>query len=244
MIDYSVEIKPSKAFEAWDEKEPAFKSLGVDYYKYTHRGFNMTYSKWFEYTTLIEFHEKWQLTKPDVDEFFRVERDSVSRIRALVSGGQTEEALEFLDELATYQTLMEVRRGIMHPETLYREASVFYFDESEDPTKYDEVYAEKKISRWLQDKELINNKELFFSPVSRQIPLAVLQMPTEELESMILQMREMVRTGTTAAVLASERALTLGKLSDTDASTQRNMHLRLEILREYDHLSGLLSKRI
>lgn len=228
------------AFKQCDTKEFAFRSLGVDYYKHTHRGFSMTYAKWFDYSALSEYHDTWQLTEIDVNEFFRVERDSVARIRALVANGQNEEALEMIDELAMYQMLMEVRRNLKHPESLYREASVFYFDESEDPAKYDEIYAQEKIARWIQDKELINDKQLFFSPISALLPLDGLSMNTEELQQTIIQLTNQIQTGTTAAVLTSEKALTLGKLSNTGDSTLKNMHLRLEILKEYEHLSGLL----
>ncbi|OZI09177.1 hypothetical protein BWI93_05370 [Siphonobacter sp. BAB-5385] len=163
MPDFSKETsKASKAFEDCDTKEFAFHSLGVDYYKHTHRGFNMTYSKWFELSTMSEFHDKWKLTAIDVDEFFRVERDSWATIRAMVAGGQQEEALEFIDEAMTYNSLVSIRRLAKHPEALYREASVFFFDQTEDPARYDELYAEEKIKRWIQDPELINNKELFF----------------------------------------------------------------------------------
>lgn len=241
MTDFSNKVSgPSLAFRECDTKEFAFTSLGVDYYQHTHRGFNMTYAKWYDYTAMTEYHDIWQLTQIDVNEFFRIERDSVSRIRALVGSGQLEEAAVFLDELAVYQTLMEVRRGLKHPESLYREASVFYFDQSEDPARYDEIYAQEKISRWLQDPELINSKDLFFSPVSRFIPLDALQMPTEETAMMISQLTQQVQTGTLTAVLASEKARTLGDLSNTNDSTLRNMHLRLDVLKQYEHLSGLL----
>ena len=138
MIDFSSKLSgPSMSFQQCDTKEFAFRSLGVDYYKHTHRGFNMTYAKWFDFSAMSEYHEKWKLTEADINEYFRVERDSVARIRALVSAGQTQEATEFLDELATYQALLGVRRQLKNPESLYLEAIVFYFYQSEDPAQYD-----------------------------------------------------------------------------------------------------------
>lgn len=242
----NINIGPaSKAFTDCDTKEIAFTSLGVDYYRHTHQGFNMTYAKWFDHAAMSEYHTIWRLTEADVNEYFRSERDAIARVRSLVSSGATEEALELLDELATYQAMVAIRRQLKHPEALYREASVFYFDQTEDPTVYDEIYAEEKIKRWLQDPDLINNKALFFSPVSGLLPLDASSTLTEEqIKTMMADMKEVIVTNAVTATLASEKALTLSESNGIADSMRKSMLLRTEILRQYEQLSGYLSSSI
>lgn len=235
----------SKAFTDCDTKEFAFTSLGIDYYRHTHQGFNMTYAKWFDHAAMSEYHTIWRLTEADVNEYFRSERDGIARVRSLVSSGATEEALELLDELSLYQALVGIRRQLKHPEALYREASVFYFDQTEDPTVYDEIYAEEKIRRWLQDPDLINNKTLFFSPVSGLMPLDASSTLTEDqIKTMMVEMKEMAMDSAVTATLASEKARMLSESNGIGASMLKNMLLRTEILRQYEQLSGYLSSNI
>lgn len=57
---------------------------------------------------------------------------------------------------------------IVEPEIVYKLASVMYFDQSEDPYRYDLTYGLKKIERWKRDLSL---KSFFLStPIKNLIP--------------------------------------------------------------------------
>lgn len=57
---------------------------------------------------------------------------------------------------------------IIEPEIVYKLAAVMYFDETEDPYRYDHAYGQKKIERWKKDLSL---KSFFLStPIKSLIP--------------------------------------------------------------------------
>lgn len=68
---------------------------------------------------------------------------------------------------------------IIEPDIVYKLAAVMYFDDSEDPYRYDHTYGQKKIERWRKGMDL---KSFFLStPIKDLIP--GLQSFEENLES-------------------------------------------------------------
>ncbi len=136
------------------ETELAFTSNGVEYHCFTN-GFNAYYERYMAAMDAINALEQ-----------------RVSREYLKMHIGLTNEYLNKgdLSKIAILNKHLEERMShLCNVDLLYQLASVWYFDKSENCYTFNPEYAEKKISEWRKDKEVL----AFFlrSPLSQLMPL-------------------------------------------------------------------------
>lgn len=121
--------------------EFAFEASGVRYFCFTADS-EVRYGR---YVVLQAFLQEYHL-RVDLDTL----KGNIKKLKGWLNPPVTKEggvlqlgkALELLE-------IMEQRANIaFEPETVYRLASVLYFDESEILSAYDKAYNEQKIARW------------------------------------------------------------------------------------------------
>jgi hypothetical protein len=129
--------------------EEAYMCKGVQYYNFKSDSLVRTGRYMFVQNFLQEV-------------FYRMDLDRlkayIARIRSEIDGSKKDKegtpqvnfgnAIVFLDQMKTLTELA------FEPETVYRLASVIYFDESEDVTKWDKGHNDKKIAAWKEDGTL------------------------------------------------------------------------------------------
>ncbi len=118
----------------------AFTSDGVDYYKFE-TGYNSYYER------------------------YMAGMDRINEIEQRVDAKYLDTFQKLLDEylkkgdlvncVIANNNLRERRQYIFNVRLLYNLASVWFFDKSENCYTYDYEYAEKKIARWMKDKDLL-----------------------------------------------------------------------------------------
>lgn len=140
-----------------NEIEEAFEAGGVKYYCFKADS-EVRYGR---YIVLQAFLQEYHL-RVDLDTL----RGNIKKIKGWLNppvnkdGGtlQLGKALELLE-------IMEQRANIaFEPDTVYRLASVLYFDESEVLSGYDKKYNEEKIERW-KETEVV---DFFFHKLFRE----------------------------------------------------------------------------
>lgn len=124
------------------QTEFAFKANGVDYHCFKAD----TEVRYGRYVVLQAFLQEYHL-RVDLDTL----KGNISKLKGWLNPAigkdgqgtlQLGKALELLE-------IMEQRANIaFEPDTVYRLASVLYFDETEILSKYDRVYNENKIKSW------------------------------------------------------------------------------------------------
>lgn len=141
-------------FKAELKKEFAFESGGVKYYQFAEGGMPIYYSRLVAMQEKVNMAKEWKVTATVMDEFLGI----LEVLGGVRSGDQR------VQELTAEQRLQEMngRVSMMRKRIemggemslLYDLASVWFFDETEDPAKYDYAYAKVKIARWLNDHAL------------------------------------------------------------------------------------------
>lgn len=126
-----------------------FKCRGVQYYSFKQDSLVRTGRYMFVQNFLQEV-------------FYRMTVDRlkayIARVRSEIDGSKTTadgtpqvnfgNAIVFLDQMKNLTELA------FEPETVYRLASVIYFDETEDVTRWDRAHNEKKIAAWKEEGTL------------------------------------------------------------------------------------------
>lgn len=142
-----------------DAKHPvsfAFKSGDTDYFQFEDP-LNTPYKRGF--TALTFYREmRMHMTREYISDHTKAmdgilgDPQSISIGKISLLNEQMKERLDFVFE----------------PDTAYKFASVVYFDKTEDPTKYDFDYGQKKIEKWKADSSVSD----FFlqAPLIRLMP--------------------------------------------------------------------------
>ena len=139
---------------------PAFVCGGIQYYEIP-GVFNVPYRRGL---AAADVYEEVQM---------RVTREYLQahtqRVKEILSDPKSINILE-INKL--YSELQERINWIVSPETLYKLASIVYFDENENPYDYNYGYAIEKIKKWKKYKV-----EDFFlqEPIKKYIPHSELQ---------------------------------------------------------------------
>ncbi len=141
-------------FTAETRKEFAFTCKGVDYYQFTQAALPITYTRLRAANDVIAHATELRVTAGILDEF-----QDMLDVFAGVKTGDARVMNMSLEELKTqiahHNSILRTRRRLGdNMEAMYLLASIFYFDETEDPTIWDEGYARKKIKAWLGDHEV------------------------------------------------------------------------------------------
>lgn len=118
----------------------AFTSDGVDYYKFE-TGYNAYYERYM--ACMDRINEIEQRVDAKYLDSYQKMLDEYLRKGDLVNAS------------ILNNNLRERRQYIFNTKLLYNLASVWFFDKSENCYTYDYEYAEKKIARWMKDKELL-----------------------------------------------------------------------------------------
>ena len=159
-----IEKQPNKYFLDEDKKEFAFECKGVKYYQFKDKALPITYMRLKAAQETIALASELKVTENVLDEF----QDMLDVYAGVRTGdhrvlSMTKEQLQA--QLAHHNSIMRQRRRLGSGlEAMYLLASVFYFDESEDPAVWDRSYGEHKIKQWLGEHEI----EAFFL---RSLPL-------------------------------------------------------------------------
>lgn len=137
----------------------AFQLNGVTYYTFgleKDSAFNIPYERALK--TVTFYNEMAQRVDDEYleahikacDEVFKSEDISIYRLHQL------------------NQNLKSLREFQLHPDLVYKLASVVYFDDNEDPRSYDHSYNQKKIDIW---KKSMPMHDFFYSaPILSLIP--------------------------------------------------------------------------
>ena len=148
-----------KAFFNVDIEHPikeAFISGGVQYYMFDDI-FNAPFNRAMEAQT---FYTELQM---------RVSRDYLLLHTQAVDAILSDSKGINIGDIATMNSQLKERMEfIVDADLLYKLASVMYFDDSENPYRYDFAYGSKKIAKWKKDKEV---KDFFLNtPIRDFIP--------------------------------------------------------------------------
>jgi len=158
----------------------AFSMNGITYYTFgleKDSAFNIPYERALKTITFynemarrvddeyLELHIKAQ------DEIFRSQNIDIYKLHRL------------------NENLKSLREFQLHPDLVYKLASVVYFDDNEDPRSYDHAYNQKKIDLW---KKTIPMHDFFYSaPILSLIPfLKDSEVNLEEYSKVVALVRE------------------------------------------------------
>lgn len=118
----------------------AFTSDGVDYYKFE-SGYNSYYERYMAGMDRISEIEQ-RVDAKYLDTFQKALQEYVNK-------GDLHN-ISILNN-----NLKDRRQYVFNVKLLYNLASVWFFDKSENCYTYDYEYADKKIARWMKDKDLL-----------------------------------------------------------------------------------------
>jgi hypothetical protein len=121
------------------EVEPVFESGGVTYYRFA----NEQRIPALRAMAALDVYEEleYKVTKEHLTLHFQAVQEAVDK-------GE-------LGRIAVLTEIMQQRLGwITHIDLVYKLASVLYFDISENPESYDQVYNAQKIASWKADNEV------------------------------------------------------------------------------------------
>jgi len=140
-------MTPNEYFLKEAKKELAFVANGVEYYQFTDGGLPIYYKRFYAFQETMRRHEEWKVTQSVFEEYLDMV-DKFTNDNSLTPDRR-------IAEVQRLTTMLKWRREQSNELMLvYELASVWYFDESEDPCEYDSTYAKKKIQLWLNTKEI------------------------------------------------------------------------------------------
>lgn len=155
-------------------KEPvvyAFTCGGTDYYQFTDT-FKTPCLRGLQALTIYEEFRS-RTTRELYEKETEAESQLIDEMWAELAGGKGKvdlgKAFTSLNELKKVIKNRKERMAlIIEPDLVYKLASVVYFDESENPYRYDMRYNEQKIKKWKADQSL---QDFFLSqPLVQLIP--------------------------------------------------------------------------
>ena len=126
------------------KKELAFSCNGVDYYQFTDGGLPIYYNRFRAFQNTVDNHNQFKVTDAVFNEYLDMV-DKMTNDRSL-------EAERRIVEIQRLTQTLKFRREQSNNLTLvYEIASVWFFDESEDPSEYDYIYGQKKSKIWAEN---------------------------------------------------------------------------------------------
>jgi hypothetical protein len=169
----------------------AFTLGGVSYYKYEQAA-QMPFMR--AYAAINTYSEvEMRCTREYLQKHSDGNREDIAELKkAFTNVGGSLNLIETVRRLDTLEkrerNLQERLKMILVTETALNLAAIYYFDDSEDPTSFDQGYARKKIQRW-KDGGL----EGFFTtaPVRELIPF--LDLTEEDLQNFIKVEKEILK---------------------------------------------------
>jgi len=136
---------------------PAFKSGGVQYYRMTDI-FN-TYA--FRALDALAVYEQWQMRC--TPEYLVAHKEAMKKLLS------DPHKIDITSIVKLYNNLEErLAFAIPTEDIIWNFAAVVYFDENENPYKYDPEYGKQKIARWKKDKKAVDF--FFIQPIKELIP--------------------------------------------------------------------------
>jgi hypothetical protein len=126
-----------------NQVEFAFECLGKKYYRMAHE-FRLPTGRYKFLDAYLQEHEM-RMTLPMLEAY-------LDKIEAILNGKAG--IIKISDIAVTVHNMRTHTKLAFLPESVYRLASVSYFDETEDLRDYDKAYGEKKIKDWLADGKL------------------------------------------------------------------------------------------
>jgi len=140
-------MTPNEYFLKEAKKELAFVANGVEYYQFTDGGLPIYYKRFYAFQETMRRHEEWKVTQSVFEEYLDMV-DKFTNDSSLTPDRR-------IAEIQRLTTMLKWRREQSNELMLvYELASVWYFDESEDPCEYDTNYAKKKMELWVNTKEI------------------------------------------------------------------------------------------
>lgn len=123
------------------KKELVFSCGGVDYYQFTEGGLPIYYNRFREFQATMNRHEEWKVTNEVFTEYLDMIQKFAkdTKLTAERKVAEIERITEFI------KWRREQSNELM---LVFELASVWYFDESEDPAEYSSEYAKEKIKNW------------------------------------------------------------------------------------------------
>ena len=141
-------MTPNEFFIKEAKKELAFTCNGVDYYQFTDGGLPIYYNRFRAFQNTVDNHNQFKVTDAVFTEYLDMV-DKMTNDRSL-------EAERRLVEIQRLTQTLKFRREQSNNLTLvYEIASVWFFDESEDPAEYDYAYGQKKSKIWAENNIVI-----------------------------------------------------------------------------------------
>lgn len=126
------------------KKELAFTCNGVDYYQFTDGGLPIYYNRFRAFQNTVDNHNQFKVTDAVFTEYLDMV-DKMTNDRSL-------EAERRIVEIQRLTQTLKFRREQSNNLTLvYEIASVWFFDQSEDPAEYDYAYGQKKSKIWAEN---------------------------------------------------------------------------------------------
>jgi len=136
----------NKRFEEETEKELIFECDNIKYYQFINGGTPMYYARFKQFQETMRKHEEWRINDSVLSEYI----DMVSSLTQN-KGLDSERRIA---EIARVTEMIKWRREQSNDlQLIYELASIWYFDESEDPSKYDYSHAQEKIKSWMKSNE-------------------------------------------------------------------------------------------
>lgn len=136
-------MTPNEFFLKEAKKELAFSCNGVDYYQFTDGGLPIYYNRFRSFQNTIDNHNQFKVTDAVFTEYLDM-IDKMTNDRSL----EAERRIVEVQRLT--QTLKFRREQSNNLSLVYEIASVWFFDESEDPAEYDYAYGQKKSKIWAE----------------------------------------------------------------------------------------------
>lgn len=130
------------------QKELAFTIDGVGYYCFTDGGVPIYYNRFREFQQRMQWNEEWKVTNEFLQEHIDmtdkfIKDSSFTAEYKIAQIQRLNENLKFRREQSNNFTLV------------YDLASIWFFDESEDPAEYNQSYNNKKVEKFTKSRTCI-----------------------------------------------------------------------------------------
>ena len=206
-------IHVNSNFLSEPKKELAFEFEGVKYYHFTEGGTSIYFQRFRALQDVMRKHEEWRVSDAVLTEF-------VDMVERLALQDKTQEVVGLVQK-------MRWRRQQSNDLLLmYDIASIWYFDESEDPAVWDAGYSKVKIERWRKSGELY----AFFlrTPLNRYIDFS--QLSSDGMQNYLLELH---------LTLYAQSATNLLRLSDEQKMSDTGKNIAW-LMETYSDLANLI----
>jgi hypothetical protein len=194
--------------------EFAFTSGGIDYYHFKGSGFAKYYERYAAAVDMIWAFEHHKLTHQDFDIF-------LNTLDEYHNTGNLVEAARLSGNIRA------IRSYCYHVPLLYNLASVWYFDQSENPYSLDKDYCESKIEHWQKDKATL----AFFlsTPIAQYMPLV---------DTIEESFRNFTKQSLETQLAIYERHLSNLSEIENESATIKNLRKQMDRLRGFVPLAS------